>query len=72
MSTSFDDIISESELATLKQGLKNKNLKREEISDILFTEALSRMDLEGRLRMLEACMLNDTFRRIRYRKTKIQ
>ena len=70
MSTSFDDIISESELATLKQELKNKNLKREEINDILFTEALSRMDLEGRLRMLEACMYNDTFRRIRYRKTK--
>ena len=61
---SNDDIVS------LREELKSKKLKREEINDIIFTEALARMDLEGRLRMMHACMFNDTFRRIRYRKTK--
>lgn len=70
MSTEFDKIMSNDEIESLKKELKTKKLKREEINDIIFTETLARMDLEGRLRMLEACMFNDTFRRIRYRKSK--
>ncbi len=70
MSTEFDKIMSNDDIVSLREELKSKKLKREEINDIIFTEALARMDLEGRLRMLHACMFNDTFRRIRYRKTK--
>lgn len=70
MSTTLDKIIDGSEIVSMRREFSGKNIKREEISDLIFTEALSRMDLEGRLRMLQACMFNDTFRRMRYRKTK--
>lgn len=70
MSTEFDKTVSREDIGRLREELKSKKLKREEINDTIFTEALTRMDLEGRLRMLHVCMFNDTFRRIRYRKTK--
>ena len=70
MSTEFDKIVNGAEIEALRKELKGKNLTREEISDIIFTKTLSRMSVEDRVRMMCACMFNDTFTRIRYRKTK--
>lgn len=61
--------LSDSEIKEMKLQLKGKTLKKDEINDIVFTEALSRLTIEDRLRVLGACMFNDSFRRSKYRKS---
>jgi hypothetical protein len=64
-----DDTIQEIK-TQVTTTLKDKRLTRDQINDHIFVEALSRLAIEDRYKVLEACMYNDTFRRIRYRKTK--
>ena len=64
------NLFDENLIEEIKNNLKDKHLTKEQLKDAVFVEMLSKLDLEGRLRVMHACMFNDTFRRIRYRKTK--
>lgn len=62
--------ITESEIKELKRSIRasEKEKSREEVLDEVFVETLSRLNEEGRLRMLYYCIVNDTFNRIKRRK----
>lgn len=66
------NFMDEKTVKELKDDLKTKNehLTRDQINDLAFVQMLDKLDIEGRVRMMYACMFNDTFTRIRYRKTK--
>ena len=55
-----DELIDE-----IRAELKQKGLKRAELNDKLFTEIMDRLSLEGRLRVLYYCAINDSFLRIK-------
>lgn len=66
----FDEKTIQEMKNSVKAAAKDEHLTREQVNDRLFVEVLAKLSIEDRYRMLEACMFNDTFRRIRYRKTK--
>lgn len=63
--------INDSEVKVLKSSIKWEKKSREELSDELFAQMLSRLSEEERLNMLYYCIVNDTFNRIKKRKTHI-
>lgn len=57
--------IGEDFINEVRSDLKQKGLKRSELNDKLFTEVLNHLSLEGRLRVLYYCAINDTFQKIK-------
>lgn len=60
--------ITESEIKELKRSIRAEEKSRDEVSDEVFAQTLSRLNEEGRLTVLYYCLINDTFNRIKRRK----